>query len=120
MVADGSGEIGAAKLTSEVLQIMNSVPLTVKNMTGVDISATLSRGGLGASRVSSNNIVPFSVMPILKLGLYNVVSTLLSLPVAKRRGHWLLHVVEGWGRHICFSHGFWDIWLLGDNFSNFS
>jgi len=50
MVADGSGEIGAAKLTSEVLQIMNSVPLTVKNMTGVDISATLSRGGLGASR----------------------------------------------------------------------
>ena len=52
MVADGSGEVGAAKLTSEVLQIMNSVPLTVKNMTGVDISATLSRGGLGASRVS--------------------------------------------------------------------
>merc|ERR1711879_643045 len=46
MVSDGSGEIGAAKLTGEVLQIMNSVPLTVKNMTGVDISATLSRGGL--------------------------------------------------------------------------
>ena len=56
MVADGSGEIGAAKLTAEVLQIMNSVPMTVKNMTGVDISATLSRGGMGASRVSVDNL----------------------------------------------------------------
>ena len=51
MIADGSGEIGAAKLTAEVLAIIASVPLAVKNMTGVDITATLARGGMGQSRV---------------------------------------------------------------------
>ena len=43
MVADGTGEIGAAKLTGEVLTIMQSVPNLVKNMTGVDISAQMAR-----------------------------------------------------------------------------
>jgi uncharacterized membrane protein YqiK len=52
MIADGSGEIGASKLTAEVLAIIASVPQAVKNMTGVDITATLARGGLGGSRVS--------------------------------------------------------------------
>ena len=52
MVSDGSGEIGAAKLTSEVLTIISSVPQVVKNMTGVDITATLARSGMGASRVT--------------------------------------------------------------------
>ena len=49
MVADGSGEIGAAKLTGEVLTIMQSVPNLVKNMTGVDVTTTMPacRGGLG-------------------------------------------------------------------------
>ena len=51
MVSDGSGEIGAAKLTGEVLTIMTSVPGMVKNLTGVDITAQMSRGGLSASRV---------------------------------------------------------------------
>ena len=51
MIADGSGEIGAAKLTAEVLAIIASVPLAVKNMTGVDITATLARGGMGQPRV---------------------------------------------------------------------
>ena len=52
MVADGSSEIGAAKLTNEVLMIMASVPNSVKNMTGVDITQQLSRaGGLTGSRV---------------------------------------------------------------------
>merc|ERR1711992_414837 len=50
MVSDGSGEIGAAKLTGEVLTIMTSVPGMVKNPTGVDITAQMSRGGLSASR----------------------------------------------------------------------
>lgn len=50
MVSDGSGEIGAAKLTGEVLTIMTSVPGMVKNLTGVDITAQMSRGGLSASR----------------------------------------------------------------------
>ena len=53
MVSDGSGEIGAAKLTGEVLTIMTSVPGMVKNLTGVDITAQMSRGGLSASRVRS-------------------------------------------------------------------
>ena len=54
MVSDGSGEIGAAKLTGEVLTIMTSVPGMVKNLTGVDITAQMSRGGLSASRVSNH------------------------------------------------------------------
>ena len=52
MVSDGTGEIGAAKLTGEVLQIMQSVPGLVKNLTGVDITATVARGSDLRSRVS--------------------------------------------------------------------
>ncbi|KAK5642764.1 hypothetical protein RI129_008931 [Pyrocoelia pectoralis] len=37
MVSSGHGEIGAAKLTSEVLSIVTKVPELVKTMTGVDI-----------------------------------------------------------------------------------
>lgn len=38
MVSSGGGEIGAAKLTEEVLSIVNKVPDLVKSITGVDIS----------------------------------------------------------------------------------
>lgn len=38
MVSTGSGEVGAAKLTGEVLSIVNKVPELVKSITGVDIS----------------------------------------------------------------------------------
>jgi flotillin len=38
MVSTGNGEIGAAKLTGEVLQIVSKVPELVKSITGVDIS----------------------------------------------------------------------------------
>lgn len=37
MISSGQGEIGAAKLTGEVLQIVTKVPEMVKNITGVDI-----------------------------------------------------------------------------------
>lgn len=37
MVSSGPGDIGAAKLTGEVLQIVTKVPDMVKSMTGVDI-----------------------------------------------------------------------------------
>lgn len=37
MVSSGQGEVGAAKLTGEVLQIVTKVPEMVKSMTGVDI-----------------------------------------------------------------------------------
>lgn len=37
MVSSGQGEIGAAKLTGEVLSIVSRVPEVVKNLTGVDI-----------------------------------------------------------------------------------
>jgi len=50
MVTDGSSDIGAAKLTNEVLMIMANVPNSVKNMTGVDITNMLSRTGLTGSR----------------------------------------------------------------------
>lgn len=38
MVSTGNGEVGAAKLTGEVLDIVNKVPELVKSMTGVDIA----------------------------------------------------------------------------------
>lgn len=38
MVSTGGGEIGAAKLTEEILTIVNKVPELVKSITGVDIS----------------------------------------------------------------------------------
>lgn len=38
MVSTGKGEMGAAKLTGEVLQIMEKLPKVVEGMTGVDMS----------------------------------------------------------------------------------
>lgn len=37
MISTGTGEVGAAKLTGEVLSIVSKVPEIVKNLTGVDI-----------------------------------------------------------------------------------
>lgn len=37
MVSSGQGDVGAAKLTGEVLDIVTKVPGLVKTMTGVDI-----------------------------------------------------------------------------------
>lgn len=42
MVSTGNGEVGAAKLTGEVLDIVNKVPELVKSMTGVDIAKVCS------------------------------------------------------------------------------
>ncbi|XP_070066587.1 flotillin-1 isoform X3 [Drosophila virilis] len=42
MVSSGQGDIGAAKLTGEILQIVNKVPELVKNITGVDIARVRS------------------------------------------------------------------------------
>ena len=38
MVSDGSSEVGAARITGEVLDIMVKVPSMVNKMTGVDIT----------------------------------------------------------------------------------
>ena len=38
MVSDGSGEIGASKLTREILSVMEAVPEVVDRMTGVNIT----------------------------------------------------------------------------------
>lgn len=38
MVANGDGEVGAGRLTGEVLDIMTRVPDMVNKMTGVDIT----------------------------------------------------------------------------------
>ena len=38
MVASGEGEVGAGRLTGEVLDIMTRVPDMVNKMTGVDIT----------------------------------------------------------------------------------
>lgn len=38
MVSTGNGEIGAAKLTGEIMDIVTQVPDMVSKVTGVDIS----------------------------------------------------------------------------------
>lgn len=38
MISTGNGEVGASKLTGEVLDIVNKVPELVRAMTGVDIA----------------------------------------------------------------------------------
>eukprot|EP00092_Neocalanus_flemingeri_P016214 GFUD01017552.1.p1 GENE.GFUD01017552.1~~GFUD01017552.1.p1 ORF type:complete len:430 (-),score=174.42 GFUD01017552.1:470-1759(-) len=43
MVATGDGPIGASRVTNEVLDIMGSLPDTVKKMTGVDITTRMSQ-----------------------------------------------------------------------------
>lgn len=43
MVSSGQGDIGAAKLTGEVLSIVSKVPEVVKNLTGVDIMKVKGR-----------------------------------------------------------------------------
>eukprot|EP00096_Caligus_rogercresseyi_P014879 TRINITY_DN7357_c0_g1_i1.p1 TRINITY_DN7357_c0_g1~~TRINITY_DN7357_c0_g1_i1.p1 ORF type:complete len:441 (-),score=145.50 TRINITY_DN7357_c0_g1_i1:591-1913(-) len=54
MISDGSGEIGASRLTGEVLTIMTSVSSTVKSLTGVDITSQVSHGRvMGATRSAS-------------------------------------------------------------------
>jgi len=41
LVAGPNGELGAAKLTTEVLEIMSRVPEAIKRMTGVDLEQTI-------------------------------------------------------------------------------
>jgi len=43
MVSSGDGPIGASRVTGEVLEIMGSLPDTVKQMTGVDITQRLQQ-----------------------------------------------------------------------------
>ncbi|KAF5284379.1 hypothetical protein FQR65_LT13566 [Abscondita terminalis] len=41
MVSSGQGDIGAAKLTGEVLNMVSGIPQLVKNMTGVDVMQSI-------------------------------------------------------------------------------
>merc|ERR1712236_55242 len=43
MVSTGDGPIGASRVTNEVLEIMGSLPDTVKKMTGVDITTRMAQ-----------------------------------------------------------------------------
>ena len=38
MVSSGKGDVGAAKLTGEILEIIEKLPKVVENMTGVNIA----------------------------------------------------------------------------------
>ena len=49
LVSSGTSDLGASKLTNEVLSILNTLPKTVHSMTGVDISKTESSPLLGSS-----------------------------------------------------------------------
>lgn len=37
MIASGSGDVGAARLTGEIISIVTKVPEMVKTLTGVDV-----------------------------------------------------------------------------------
>ena len=41
MIADANGEIGASRITDEVLSIVTKIPALVNNLTGIDIKRTL-------------------------------------------------------------------------------
>ena len=41
MISSGKGDVGAAKLTNEVLSVMEKLPNVVQGMTGVDISKVI-------------------------------------------------------------------------------
>jgi len=55
MISDGSGDIGAAKLTGEILAIMGSIPETVTKMTGVNIAKQLSERRNWTKTTTNNN-----------------------------------------------------------------
>lgn len=43
MISSGDGEMGASKLTGEVLDIMAKVPNLVKSLTGIDMAKVIMR-----------------------------------------------------------------------------
>ena len=58
MVSDGSGEVGAARITGEVLDIMVKVPTMVNKMTGVDVTNVRilsTKKALGFSKMSTSS-----------------------------------------------------------------
>jgi len=59
MVATGEGEVGAGRLTGEVLDIMTRVPDMVNKMTGVDITNNMAAASAGiGTRVSGSSVLP--------------------------------------------------------------
>jgi len=46
MVSSGKGELGAAKITGEVMDIVERLPQVVESMTGVDMSKVSGRNHL--------------------------------------------------------------------------
>ncbi|CAG0924255.1 unnamed protein product [Notodromas monacha] len=60
MVSSGGGEVGAAKITGEVIEIMSRLPILVKQMTGVDMNKFTRK-----SKVDQH-IVPSAVNPASK------------------------------------------------------
>ena len=64
MISDGNSEIGASKLTQEVLDIMTMVPNTVAKATGVDVALQMTNrlntpgGGNGAPTVGYRRPAP--------------------------------------------------------------
>ena len=61
MVSDGSGEIGASKLTREILSVMEAVPEVVDRMTGVNITKRM----MAWSRTTRINLEILPPCPIL-------------------------------------------------------
>uniref|UniRef100_A0A672KQ75 Flotillin n=1 Tax=Sinocyclocheilus grahami TaxID=75366 RepID=A0A672KQ75_SINGR len=60
MVSSGGSEIGAAKLTGEVLDIMTKLPETIEKLTGVSISQVkncISNGIIFVFQVNTENVV---------------------------------------------------------------
>ena len=46
MVSSGGGDVGAAKLTGEIMEIVERLPKVVEGMTGVNISKVRAMGAM--------------------------------------------------------------------------
>lgn len=60
MVSSGNGDVGAAKLSGEVLDIMTRLPSAVEKLTGINISQVSCRMCVTVNETGQRATTPFS------------------------------------------------------------
>jgi len=84
MVSGPNGELGAGKITSEILKIISDIPNAVKSLTGVDMSQVsssvpwLARWPATAARLSCS-CVPCGNTSIMHLRCHTAVSQAMQV-----------------------------------------
>ncbi|KAH0630439.1 hypothetical protein JD844_013463 [Phrynosoma platyrhinos] len=87
MVSSGTGDVGAAKITGEVLEIMNKMPDTVEKLTGISISQSDLRlaklhcdAHASSTHMSQTDLQPLLATPV-KRAWSDCTKDLDSIPV---------------------------------------